>query len=69
VPDQLWQHCDFGVGKIYADDQADDIARDETEGLAKFDAWTEAFAGHVQARGPVPGTEEAVKAAKSTTNQ
>jgi hypothetical protein len=69
VPDRLWDHCDFGVGKIYADDQADDIVRNDAQGLAHFDAWTEAFAGHVQARGPVPGTAEAAQAAKSTTNQ
>jgi multimeric flavodoxin WrbA len=66
VPDALWRHADMGVGKSYADDQADDMAG-ETEALAAFDAWTDAFAAHVAEKGVVPGTTEAERGAKSTT--
>ncbi|MFC5069018.1 NAD(P)H-dependent oxidoreductase [Flaviflagellibacter deserti] len=69
VPDALWDHCDFGVGRLYADDQADDVVENDAKGLEHFDRWTDAFTAYVLAKGPVPGTEEAVKQAKSTTNQ
>lgn len=66
VPDALWAHADSGVGKLYADDQAEDLAG-EPEALARFDAWTDAFVEHVRGKGVVPGTEEAARGAKSTT--
>jgi hypothetical protein len=68
VPDVLWDHCDFGVGKLYADDQADDIVREDQAALARFDRWTDAFIGHVRTKGLVPGAAEAEAGAKSTTN-
>jgi NADPH-dependent FMN reductase len=68
VPDILWDHCDFGVGKLYADDQADDIVRDDQAALVHFDRWADAFIGHVRTKGLVPGTEEAMAGAKSITN-
>jgi hypothetical protein len=68
VPDRLWQSVNFGIGKLYADDQADDIAREEHAALANFDDWTDAFVAHVRAKGPLPGMKEAVASAKSTTN-
>jgi hypothetical protein len=66
VPDELWRHADIGVGKLYADDQADDLMR-EHEALAVFDGWVEAFVAHIQAKGIVPGTMEAQRRAQFTT--
>jgi putative NADPH-quinone reductase len=66
VPDPLWSHADSGVGRLYADDQADDLA-EEHEALAAFDAWVDAFTTHVRAKGTVTGTTEAARGAKSTT--
>jgi hypothetical protein len=66
VPDQLWSHADIGVGKLYADDQADQLLQ-ETAALKTFDAWTNAFVAHVTAKGPLEGTLEAERSAKSTT--
>ena len=66
APDELWRHADIGVGKLYADDQADDLMR-EDEALAIFDGWVEAFVAHIQAKGIVPGTMEAQRGAQSTT--
>ena len=56
----------MGVGKVYADDQADDMTG-EHEALATFDRWVDAFVGHVRQKGIVPGTLEAERGAKSTT--
>jgi hypothetical protein len=56
VPDTLWRHVSFGVGKPYADDQAEDMMR-ETDGIAAFDRWGEAFASFVRAKGKVPPNE------------
>lgn len=66
APDRLWGHATFGKGKLYADDQAEDMAL-EPDGLARFDAWADAFAGHVEAKGPLPDVKEAARGAKSTT--
>lgn len=54
VPDELWTYCEFGQGKKYADNQAEDMVREEHDTLSAFDAWTTAFAGHVQRKGKVP---------------
>ncbi|MGX5776416.1 hypothetical protein [Methylorubrum zatmanii] len=66
VPDALWSHARTGIGRAYADDQADDMAR-EAAAMDGFDAWVDAFVRHVAAKGPVPGTEEAERGAQSTT--
>ena len=55
VPDPLWSYCTTGKGRPYADDQAEDMARDANF-LAAFDRWTDAFAAHVGGKGKVePG--------------
>lgn len=66
VPDPLWRHADMGLGKLYADDQAQDMA-EEAEALAAFDRWTDDFIAHVEVKGRVAGTKEAERGAKSTT--
>ncbi len=66
VPDDLWRVTDSGEGKPYADDQIDDMARDE-KALAAFDSWREAFVAHVSAKGLI-ATRDDEAAAKSTTN-
>ncbi|MDB5641434.1 MAG: hypothetical protein JWN07_751 [Hyphomicrobiales bacterium] len=66
VPDRLWSHANMGVGKLYADDQADELPQ-ETEALQNFDRWTDDFIAHVSAKGLVPDTLEAERGAKSTT--
>ena len=66
VPDPLWRHADMGVGRPYADDQAEDMAG-APEALAAFDRWTDDFVTHVSAKGRVPCTTEAERGAKSTT--
>ena len=53
VPDDLWRYVEFGNGKKYSDNQAEDMAR-ETNVFADFDAWTDAFAAFVRAKGKVP---------------
>jgi hypothetical protein len=68
VPDDLWKHTEFGKGKFYADDQASDMAS-EPKSLAAFDRWVKQFIAHVEAKGIVPGTKEAERGAKTTTNQ
>ena len=67
VPDELWRHAKFGVGKPYADDQADNMVMEETS-MAVFDAWMDAFVSHISRKGLVPGTDEAQQGARSTTN-
>lgn len=68
VPDELWQHADIGVGKIYADSQASELDA-EAVAMQRFDGWVERFAAFVQAKGLIPNIEEAERAARSTTNQ
>ncbi len=58
VPDQLWRYCEFGRGKKYSDNQAEDMA---VHGVyPAFDAWVDAFADHVRDKGAVsPGLHRA----------
>jgi NADPH-dependent FMN reductase len=68
VPDALWAQTEMGKGRFYADDQASDMA-EETKALADFDRWVKTFVKHVTDKGVIPGTKEAERGAKSTTNQ
>ncbi len=55
VPDQLWRYVEFGRGKKYSDNQAEHMAT-ETDVFQDFDAWADAFAAFVGAKGKVePG--------------
>ena len=55
VPDHLWRYVEFGKGKKYSDNQAEDMAN-QTNVFADFDHWCEEFAGFVGAKGKVePG--------------
>lgn len=59
VPDALWAYGETGVGKPYSQDQAEDMVRDDAF-MRAFDAWTDAFAGFVAAKGRVePGEHRA----------
>ncbi|WP_426059008.1 NAD(P)H-dependent oxidoreductase [Hymenobacter sp. B1770] len=53
VPDALWRYQVFGEGKKYSDDQAEDMVK-ETDGMAHFDDWAQAFATFVRQKGKVP---------------
>jgi hypothetical protein len=66
VPDSLWSHADIGVGKLYADNQADAL-ESEPAALAAFDEWARCFAQHVASEGIVEGADQAARGAKSTT--
>jgi hypothetical protein len=66
VRDPLWTHADIGVGKLYADDQADAL-ESEPAALAAFDEWTRRFAQHVESKGIVEGADDAARSGKSTT--
>jgi hypothetical protein len=68
VPDALWRCTTFGAGKPYADDQVEDMVQ-EPAGMEAFEGWVRDFVAHVIAKGLVPGTKEAERAAQSTTNQ
>jgi hypothetical protein len=65
VPDLLWRYADIGVGKLYADDQADAL-ESEPEALAAFDEWARCFAQHVESKGIVESADEDARGAKST---
>ena len=67
VPDALWRHVTTGEGHPYTDDQAANLPAEEAA-LACFDAWVADFVAHVEGKGLVPGTREAARGAKSTTN-
>jgi hypothetical protein len=55
VPDHLWQYKEFGNGKKYSDNQAEDMVQQE-DVMAKFDRWVSDFATFVQNKGKVqPG--------------
>ncbi len=55
VPDELWRYVEFGQGKKYSDNQAEDMAT-EPNVYREFDEWTDAFAAFVGAKGKVePG--------------
>jgi multimeric flavodoxin WrbA len=59
VPERLWRYVEFGEGKKYADNQAEDMVRDKNV-MRRFDAWTDAFAAFVARKGRVePGTYRA----------
>ncbi|MDB5034904.1 MAG: hypothetical protein JWQ98_2145 [Chlorobi bacterium] len=59
VPDQLWKYREFGNGKRYADNQAEDMIRQD-DVMGDFDAWVESFAVFVREKGKVePGTYRA----------
>ena len=56
APDELWRYLEFGRGKKYSDNQAEDMGAAEENVYADFDAWTDAFAAFVGAKGKVePG--------------
>jgi multimeric flavodoxin WrbA len=52
VPEALWMYCESGRDKKYSDNQAEDMVQDE-QFMSAFDEWTEDFATHVRAKGPV----------------
>jgi hypothetical protein len=55
VPDRLWTYVEFGQGKKYSDNQAEDMAT-ETDVFKDFDEWTDEFASFVGEKGKVePG--------------
>jgi NADPH-dependent FMN reductase len=55
VPDNLWQYVEFGQGKKYSDNQAEDMAT-KTDVFQDFDEWTDRFAAFVRRKGKVePG--------------
>lgn len=56
VPDRLWRYVQFGEGKKYADNQAEDMVREKGV-MKRFDDWTHAFAAFVAKKGKVePGS-------------
>ena len=59
VPDALWAYGETGQGKPYSEDQAEHMVRDDAF-LRGFDAWADAFAAFVAAKGKVePGRHRA----------
>ena len=59
VPDSLWRYVEFGAGKKYSDNQAEDMTT-EPEVFCSFDHWTRAFAAFVGNKGKVePGAYRA----------
>jgi hypothetical protein len=59
VPDRLWRYVQFGEGKKYADNQAEDMVH-EKDVMRRFDEWTDAFAAFVAKKGKVePGRNRA----------
>lgn len=53
VPDQLWTYAVGGAGKVYSDNQAEDMFNDN-EFMVTFDEWVTHFATFVQSKGKVP---------------
>lgn len=53
VPDGLWRYVEFGIGKKYSDNQAEDMVR-EPDVLTDFDDWVDAFAGFVRDKRKAP---------------
>ena len=49
VPDALWSYAEIGVGKLYADTQADSL-ENEPAALAAFDEWSAISRGMWKAR-------------------
>jgi multimeric flavodoxin WrbA len=59
VPEHLWQYKEFGNGKKYSDNQAEDMVK-ETDVMAQFDQWVNNFATFVENKGKVePGKHRA----------
>jgi len=56
VPDDLWRYVEFGLGKKYSDNQAEDMATD-TNVFEKFDEFVDAFAKFVESKGKVEPNE------------
>jgi hypothetical protein len=55
VPDHLWQHCEFGKGEKYSDNQAENMPY-RAELIQKFDQWTDKFAEFISKKGKIePG--------------
>ncbi len=55
VPDPLWRYVEFGRGKKYSDNQAEDMAT-KTNVFQEFDEWTDRFSSFVLDKGKVePG--------------
>lgn len=55
VPDSLWKYIEFGRGKKYSDNQAEDMLN-EPGIFTEFDSWTDNFVEFVQKKGKVqPG--------------
>jgi multimeric flavodoxin WrbA len=52
VPEALWRYVQFGEGRKYADNQAEDMSRDE-DVLSLFDEWIDAFVAFVARKGKV----------------
>ena len=56
VPDQLWKYVEFGRGKKYSDNQAEDMAESEIDVFREFDQWIDDFVNFVSRKGKVkPG--------------
>ena len=53
VPDELWKFIEFGRGKKYSENQAEDMLK-EPAVFNEFDAWTDQFAEFVFRKGKVP---------------
>jgi multimeric flavodoxin WrbA len=61
VPETLWKYADFGKGRKYSDNQAEDIPK-ETDFLKTFDKWTHSFARFVGDKGKIkPGKYRAFR--------
>lgn len=56
VPDSLWRYAEFGEGKKYSENQAEQMV-DDTRVMDAFDGWTDAFAAHVASKGRVTPNE------------
>lgn len=55
VPDALWRYIEFGAGKKYSDNQAEDMVQEE-QVMQDFDGWVDEFALFVRKKGKVkPG--------------
>jgi hypothetical protein len=53
VPDTLWTYVEFGQGKKYSENQAEDMVS-LPDVMESFDRWVGRFAGYVEAKGKVP---------------
>jgi multimeric flavodoxin WrbA len=53
VPEDLRAYVEFGRGRKYSENQAEDMVR-EADVMAQFDSWTDRFADFVGRKGQVP---------------